>query len=231
MKTVGIVGGLSWESSVPYYRLINEGVRDRLGGGLHSARIILNSVDFAPLAAMQEEGRWDEIADVLTDAALAVQGAGADFVVLATNTMHKVAEMIEQSLSVPFLHIADAAGEKIVETGMTHVGLLGTIFTMEQDFFTGRLSEKFGVEVLVPEEKDRKLVNRVIYGELCCGQILDGSRQEYLRIIDGLIGKGAEGIVLGCTEVPLLVTPEHTDVTLFDTGLIHAEAAVEFALS
>ena len=145
--------------------------------------------------------------------------------------MHKVAERIEQALSVPFLHIADATGEKIVETGMTRVGLLGTIFTMEQDFYTGRLSEKFGVEVLVPEEKDRKLVNRVIYGELCCGQILDGSRQEYLRIIDGLMDKGAEGIVLGRTEVPLLVTPDHTEVHLFDTGLIHAQAAVEFALS
>jgi aspartate racemase len=229
MKTVGIIGGLSWESTLPYYRLINEGVRDRLGG-LHSARIVLNSVDFAPLAKMQEQGQWDEISVVLTDAALAVQGAGADFVVLATNTMHKVAERIEEALSIPFLHIADAAGEKIVEAGMTRVGLLGTIFTMEQKFYKGRLKEKFGVEVLVPEEKDRQLVNKVIYGELCCGQILDESRQEYLRIIDELVEKGVEGIVLGCTEVPLLVAPEHTNIPLFDTGLIHAEAAVEFAL-
>jgi len=229
MKTVGIIGGLSWESTLPYYRLINEGVRDRLGG-LHSARIVLNSVDFAPLAAMQEQGQWDEIADILANAALAVQGAGADFVVLATNTMHKVADGIEEVLSVPFLHIADATGEKVVETGMTRVGLLGTIFTMEQGFYTGRLSEKFGVDVLIPEGKDRQLVNQVIYGELCCGQILDSSRKEYLRIIDEMMERGAEAIVLGCTEVPLLVTPEHTDVTLFDTGLIHAEAAVEMML-
>ena len=230
MKTVGIIGGLSWESTLPYYRLINEGVRDRLGG-LHSAKIILNSVDFAPLAAMQEEGRWEEIGAILEEAALAVQGAGADFVVLATNTMHKVAERIEEALSIPFLHIADGAGERIVEAGMSRVGLLGTIFTMEQEFYTGRLKEKFGIEVLVPEKKDRQQVSRVIYGELCCGQILDSSRLEYLRIIDDLMGQGAEGIVLGCTEVPLLVTPEHTNVSLFDTGLIHAEAAVEFALS
>ena len=230
MKTVGIIGGLSWESTLPYYRLINEGIRDRLGG-LHSAKIILNSVDFAPLAAMQEEGRWEEIGTILEEAALAVQGAGADFVVLATNTMHKVAERIEEALSIPFLHIADGAGERIVEAGMSRVGLLGTIFTMEQEFYTGRLKEKFGIEVLVPEKKDRQQVSRVIYGELCCGQILDSSRLEYLRIIDDLMGQGAEGIVLGCTEVPLLVTPEHTNVSLFDTGLIHAEAAVEFALS
>ncbi len=229
MKTVGIIGGMSWESTVPYYRLINEGIRDRLGG-LHSARIVLNSVDFAPLAAMQSEDRWDEIGDILAGAALTVQQAGAHFVILATNTMHKVADRIENALSVPFLHIADAAGERIVQSGMSTVGLLGTAFTMEQEFYTGRLKEKFGLEVLVPGEKDRQFVHRVIYDELCCGQVLDESRREYLRIIGELVERGAEGVVLGCTEIPLLITPEHTSVRLFDTGLIHAETAVEMTL-
>jgi aspartate racemase len=229
MKTVGIIGGMSWESTVPYYRLINEGVRDRLGG-LHSARIILNSVDFAPLAVMQSEDHWEEIGDILTEAALTVQQAGADFVLLATNTMHKVADRLEEVLNVPLLHIADAAGERIVQTGMSRVGLLGTAFTMEQDFYRVRLSDKFGVEVLVPDDEDRQFVHRVIYDELCCGQVLDESRREYLRIIGELVERGAEGVVLGCTEIPLLITPEHTSVRLFDTGLIHAETAVEMTL-
>ena len=230
MKTVGIIGGLSWESTLPYYRLINEGVRDRLGG-LHSAKIILNSVDFAPLAAMQEEGRWEEIGAILEEAALAVQGAGADFVVLATNTMHKVAERIEEALSIPFLHIADGAGEKIVESGMSRVGLLGTIFTMEQEFYTGRLKEKFGVKVLLPGDEERAFIHQTIYAELCCGLISDKARERFLQIIGELVKEGAEGIVLGCTEIPLLVMPEHTNIPLFDTGLIHAEAAVEFAIN
>lgn len=227
MKTAGIIGGMSWESTVPYYAQINEGIRDRLGG-LHSAPILLRSVDFAPLAAMQKEGRWEEIGGFLAGAALSLERAGADFVVLASNTMHKVADAIEGALSIPFLHIADAAGERVLQAGMKRVGLLGTAFTMEQGFYSDRLLVRYGIETLVPEREDRRFIHETIYTELCCGVLSDEARERFLETIKGLVDQGAEGIVLGCTEIPLLVTPSHTSVPLFDTGRIHTAKVVEW---
>ncbi len=229
MKTAGIIGGMSWESTVPYYQQINQAVQGELGG-LHSAPLVLFSVDFAEMASMQESGDWDGIGQSLAGAAQALEHAGSDFVLLATNTMHKVAGEIEEALSVPFLHIADATAAKIRQKGAGRVGLLGTAFTMEQDFYRTRLLEKHGIETLIPGDEDRRLIHNTIYSELCCGRFLDSTRQEFIRIIEELSNQGAEGIVLGCTEIPLLVTPEHTDIPLFDTGRIHAEAAVEMIL-
>jgi len=229
MKTIGIIGGMSWESTIPYYRRVNEIVKDRLGG-LHSARIVLLSVDFHDVAELQSAGRWDEAAEAMIDAARALEAAGADCVVIATNTMHKLAEAVEAAVSIPVLHIADATGEAIVSAGISTVGLLGTRFTMEQDFYRARLAERFGLAVLVPGPEDRAFVNRVIYSELCCG-VLDGaSRARFREIIAALVAEGAEGIVLGCTEIPLLVSAADSPVPLFDTGDLHAAAAAAFAL-
>lgn len=229
MKVIGLLGGMSWESTVGYYRAINEGVKNSLGG-LHSAKIILYSVDFEPIEKLQHEGDWEETARILSEAAQSVASAGADFLLICTNTMHKVAPQIEKSINIPLLHIADATAEVLVQEGIKTVGLLGTAFTMEQDFYKGRLSENYGLNVLVPESEDRKVVHRIIYQELCLGKIESNSKAEYLRIIDSLSNQGAEAVILGCTEIGMLVNQEDTEVRLLDTTEIHAEKAVERAL-
>lgn len=229
MKTIGLLGGMSWESTAGYYRLINEGVKKSLGG-LHSAEIILHSVDFDPIEKLQNNGDWEGTATILTRAALGIQAAGADFLLICTNTMHKVAPEIETALEIPLLHIADATAEHLTEKGIKTVGLLGTSFTMEHDFYKGRLAEKYGLHVLVPDRKDRAIVHNVIYKELCLGTITESSKKEYLRIIKSLSGQGAEAIILGCTEIGMLVTPHDTHVTLCDTAEVHAAKAVEYAI-
>jgi aspartate racemase len=230
MKTIGLLGGMSWESSIEYYRIVNEGVRKKCGG-LHSAKIVMYSVDFEPVEKMQHEGRWAAATEVLVDAAQRIERAGADFLVICTNTMHKLADDLQKSIGIPILHIADATAAKIVDAGLATVGLLATNFTMEEDFYKERLTEKHGLRVLVPDERDRAAVHRVIYDELCVGQIRSESREQYLTIIDRLIERGAQAIILGCTEIGLLVKPEDLDVPVFDTTDIHARAAVEKALS
>ncbi len=229
MKTIGLLGGMSWESTVDYYRAINEGVRNTLGG-LHSAKIAMYSVDFGPIEKLQHQGDWDETARILTEAAQSIESAGADFLLICTNTMHKVAPHIERSISIPLLHIADATAEVLVHQGIKTVGLLGTAFTMEQDFYKGRLSENYGLTVLVPENEDRRVVHDIIYQELCLGKVKPDSRTEYLRIIDSLSNQGAEAVILGCTEIGMLVNQGDTKVRLLDTTAIHAEKAVEYAL-
>lgn len=230
MKTIGLLGGMSWESTATYYREINEGIKQRLGG-LHSARILLNSVDFDELEKLQHSGNWDEIARLLIAASRSIEAGGADFLLICTNTMHKVAPEIEAAINIPLLHIADATAEEIISRGVSKVGLLGTSFTMEQSFYRGRLSERHGLEVLVPDSEARKQVHRVIYHELCLGQINPSSRQRYIDIISELGSRGAEAVILGCTEIALLVSPEESPVPLFDTTRIHARKAVEAALA
>ena len=230
MRTIGLLGGMSWESTSLYYRLLNEGVRERLGG-LHSARLVLYSVEFAEIEPLQHAGDWAGTAAILCDAARRVEAAGGDFLLLCTNTMHRIAPEIEESVSIPLLHIADATGERLRDQGVAVAGLLGTRFTMEQDFYRGRLEERFGIRVLTPPAAEREVVHRVIYDELCLGRTGEASRREYLRIIDDLAGRGAEGVILGCTEIGLLVSQEQTPVPLFDTTRIHAGAAVEEALA
>ena len=229
MKTIGLIGGMSWESSIEYYRIINETAKEKLGG-LHSAKSLMVTVDFAEIEKLQHEDRWDEAAEILVECAQDLERGGADFIVLCTNTMHKLADQITANLNIPFLHIADATAEKIVASGMKRIGLLGTRFTMEHDFYKGRLINNFGLEVLVPEKEDRDIVHRVIYDELVQGKIVDASRDEYKRIMEELIAQGAEGIILGCTEIELLVKQSDSRVPLFPTTLIHAVAAVEKAL-
>lgn len=230
MKTIGLLGGMSWESTVGYYRAINEGVKNSLGG-LHSARIVLYSVDFDPIEKLQHKGDWEGTADILSEAALSIQAAGADFLLIGTNTMHKVLPQIERAIRIPVLHIADATAEVLGGKGIKKVGLLGTAFTMEQDFYKGRLEQKYGLEVLVPDAKDRKIVHDVIYQELCLGRINDDSKTRFLRIIEGLAKKGAEGVILGCTEIGMLVNQSETSVTLYDTTAIHAQKAVEYSIN
>jgi aspartate racemase len=230
MKTIGLIGGMSWESSIEYYRIINETTKDKLGG-LHSAKSLMITVDFAEIEKLQHENRWDDAAQILIKCAQDLERGGADCIVLCTNTMHKLADQIIASVSIPFLHIADATAKKIVAAGMIKIGLLGTRFTMEHDFYKGRLIRDFGLDVLVPNEKDRNIIHRVIYEELVQGKIMDGSREEYKRIIESLIAQGAEGIILGCTEIELLVKQQDSRVPLFPTTNIHAIAAVEYALS
>ena len=220
---------MSWESTLPYYRRINELVQERLGG-LHSARIVLVSVDFADIEVLQSAGRWDEAGRQLAQAARSIERAGGDCVVLATNTMHKVASAIEDAVDIPLLHIADTVAAAIVGEGVRTVGLLGTRFTMEQDFYRARLEDSFALSVLVPEAADRESVDRVIYSELCCGIVSGTSRDAFLDVIGRLVGRGAQGIILGCTEIPLLVSAADVSVPVFDTGELHAVAAVEFAL-
>ena len=230
MKTVGLLGGMSWESTLNYYKLINEGVKRELGG-LNSAKLCLYSVNFSEIEQMQHQGRWDETAKILSKAAIAVEKGGADFLLICTNTMHKVATAIEARLSIPLLHIADATAEKLLAANIKKVGLLGTAFTMEQDFYKGRLTDKFGIEVVVPEPDDRKIVHDIIYQELCKGEIKPESRSLYLTIIDKLKkDAGAEAVILGCTEIAMLVQQPHTDIQLFDTTAIHAERAINIAL-
>lgn len=230
MKTIGLLGGMSWESTVGYYRAINEGVKAQLGG-LHSAQIAMVSVDFDPIEKLQHAGDWDATATLLSEAAVKVQNAGAEALLICTNTMHKVAPQIEAALDIPILHIADATAEVLLRQGVSRVGLLGTAFTMEQDFYQGRLADKFGLDVVVPNEADRAIVHRVIYQELCLGKTDAASKREYLRIIDALAAEGAEAVILGCTEIGLLVQQADTVVTLVDTTAIHAQAAVDFMLS
>ncbi len=229
MKTIGLLGGMSWESTVGYYRAINAGVKNRLGG-LHSAKIAMYSVDFEPIEKLQHAGDWKGTARILCEAARSVESAGADFLLICTNTMHKVAPEIEKSIKIPLLHIADATAEVLVNEGIKTVGLLGTAFTMEEDFYKGRLKENYDLNVLVPENEDRQIVHNIIYQELCLGKTESNSKTEYLRIIDSLANQGAEAVILGCTEIGMLVNQDDTKVRLLDTTAIHAEKAVEYAI-
>ena len=228
MKTIGLLGGMSWESTELYYRLINEETK-RVRGGLHSAPIAMVSVDFQAIEALQHDGDWAAAGAVLAENARQVEAAGADFLLICTNTMHKVADAIAAAIGIPLLHIADATAEAVLASGATTVGLLGTRFTMEQEFYTGRL-QQHGIRVLVPPEPDRQIVHRVIYEELCRGEVRPESRDEYVRVIDALKRDGADAVVEGCTEIGLLVEQQHTPVPLFDTTRLHAHAAVAAAL-
>lgn len=227
MKVIGLLGGMSWESSVEYYRIINEEVKRRLGG-LHSAKCILYSVDFAEIERCQSEGDWRKAGEILAEGAVSLEKAGADFIVICTNTMHKVIDAIQENIAIPILHIADATAAEIKETGIDTVGLLGTQYTMEQDFYKSRL-EANGIKVIVPNAVEREMVNRVIFDELCLGKVLESSRTEYKKVINNLIKNGAEGIILGCTEIGLLIKQGDAVVPLFDTTSIHAIAAVNKA--
>ena len=229
MLTIGLLGGMSWESTLTYYQAINQGVKAKLGG-LHSAKIAMLSIDFAELEKMQIEENWSAQAELLVNAALKVEAAGADFLLICTNTMHKVANDVQAAISIPILHIADATAEGLRAAGIQKVALLGTAYTMEQNFYKGRLVNNHGLEVLVPNQHDRSIVHDVIYQELCAGQVLPKSKQEFLRIVSSLANQGAEGIILGCTEIGLLLNQQDTEVRLFDTTLIHAQAAVERAV-
>lgn len=230
MKTIGLLGGMSWESTIPYYRLINEGIKQQLGG-LHSASLLLHSVDFHEIEACQSRGEWDKAGDILAQAAIGLQQAGAEGIVLCTNTMHKVAEAIESRCSLPFLHIADATGRVISAQGMRRVALLGTRYTMEQDFYLGRLEQQFAIECLIPDADARATINQVIFDELCLGQFTEASRQYYVEVIEALAAQGAEGVIFGCTEIGLLVPVERSPIPVFDTAAIHAADAVTFMLS
>jgi len=229
MKTIGLMGGMSWESTVGYYRAINEGVK-KARGGLHSGRIVMHSVDFEPIKQLQHKGDWAGTATILAAAAQSIQAAGADFLVICTNTMHIVAPEIEAAIRIPILHIADATAEVLLAAGVGTVGLLGTAFTMEEDFYKGRLADKFGLKVVTPDAAGRKIVHDVIYQELCLGSFQNDSREQYLRIIDELAEQGAEAVILGCTEIGMLVKQADTEVMLCDTTAIHAAKAVEYAL-
>ena len=230
MKTIGLIGGMSWESTLHYYQSLNEQAKQRLGG-LHSAKLVLYSVDFHHIEVLQKTGQWDEAGAHLADAARSLEAAGADVLVLCTNTMHKVAPAIEAAVGIPFLHIADPTAEAIKQAGLQCIGLLGTRFTMEQDFYRGRLEAQHGLQVIVPEADDRQLVHDVIYNELCLGEIRESSRQAYREIIGRLVAKGAQGIILGCTEIAMLVSPADAPVPVFDTTQLHALHALDFALT
>jgi len=230
MKTIGLIGGMSWESSLEYYRIINQTTKAKLGG-LHSAKSVMVSVDFAEMEILQHQGKWPEAARMLVDAAQKLESGGADFIVLCTNTMHKVADDIQAQAGIPFLHIADATAQQVKKAGIQKIGLLGTRFTMEEDFYKGRLSQKYGLDVIIPGAHEREIVHRVIYDELVVGDIRRESKQQYLDIIQGLVKEGAEGVILGCTEIGLLVHDEDCQSPLFDTTRIHAVSAVEYALA
>lgn len=230
MKRIGLIGGMSWESSLLYYKLINQGIQARLGG-FHSADCIMHSVDFADIEAMQQTGRWDDAATYLSQSAKGLYQAGAECIVLCTNTMHKVADAIINAVPVPFLHIADATAEAIQRAGYTQIGLLGTRFTMDEDFYTGRLTDKYGLSVVLPDSDGRKLVNRVIFDELVRGVIRDESRRAYIGQIESLAQNGAQAVILGCTEIGMLIQPVHSPIPTFDTTALHVEAVVKFALS
>lgn len=229
MKTIGLIGGMSWESSLEYYRIINETAKEKLGE-LHSAKCILHSFDFAEIEKLQHEGKWEKLTEYMIDAAQRLERAGADFIVLCTNTMHKMADDIQNNVNIPILHIADAIAEKILKKGLKKVGLLGTRFTMEEDFYKKRLKEKYDIEVITPDNDERETIHNVIYNELCLGAIKDSSKERFKGIIKNLIANGAEGVILGCTEIPLLVKEEDVEIPLFDTTTIHSKSAVEFAL-
>lgn len=230
MKTIGLLGGMSWESTLGYYRSINQGIKNALGG-LHSAEIVLYSVDFDPVEKMLSLGDWDGLAESLSLAAESVEAAGADFLLLCTNTMHMIADQIQDSLGIPLLHIADATAESLVDQGIERVGLLGTAFTMEQDFYRQRLQDMYDIEALIPDMEERRFVHEVIFQELCLGTVNTASKRQYLQIIQRLAEKGAQGVILGCTEIGMLVKQQDTRVRLFDTTAIHAEKAVDYALT
>ena len=230
MKTIGLIGGMSWESSLEYYRVLNETTNTRLGG-LHSAKCILYSVDFAEIETLQHEDRWQEAAQLMIEAGQSLERAGADFVVLCTNTMHKLADEIQANIHIPLLHITDATAQKIKAAGLRKIGLLGTRFTMEQDFYKGRLIDIFGLDVITPNSPERETIHRVIFEELCLGIVRQDSREEFIRIMDRLVQAGVEGIILGCTEIELLVQDGDSRVPLFPTTQIHATAAVDYALA
>jgi aspartate racemase len=229
MKLIGLIGGMSWESTADYYRIMNTEVKERLGG-LHSARCLLYSVDFQEIASLQHENRWDECTNRMIDAARRVQSGGADLLIICTNTMHMMAEEVQEKIAIPLLHIADVTAEKIKQNGLKKVALLGTNFVMEATFYKDRIKERFGIEVIVPEEHARLIVHNTIYDELCRGQIKQGSKREIIKIIESLNTRGAEGVVLGCTELPLLIKQEDSRTPIFNTTEIHALAAVHFAL-
>ncbi|EMX7718175.1 aspartate/glutamate racemase [Salmonella enterica] len=230
MKTIGLLGGMSWESTIPYYKLINEGIKHQLGG-LHSACLLLHSVDFHEIEECQRNGEWDKAGELLANAALGLQRAGAEAIVLCTNTMHKVSDVIESRCPLPFLHIADATGKAIKSQGMNRVALLGTRYTMEQDFYRKRLEQKFSLETIVPEAEERVRINSVIFDELCLGECKPESRQYYLQVIGQLAEQGAQAVIFGCTEIGLLVPEEQSALPVFDTTAIHASEAVAFMLS
>ena len=230
MKTIGLLGGMSWESTIPYYRLINEGIKARLGG-LHSASLILHSVDFHEIEACQASGDWDKAGEILAGAAAGLERAGAEGIILCTNTMHKVAAQIEARCPLPFLHIADATGRAITAAGMDRVALLGTRYTMEQDFYRGRLRERFAIDSLIPDTEERERINRIIFEELCLGTFSDAARHYYLQVIAGLAKQGAQGVIFGCTEIGLLIPAAESPIPVFDTAAIHAADAVAFMLS
>jgi len=229
LKKLGLLGGMSWESTVSYYQAINRGVNARLGG-LHSASLVISSVDFAQIEQLQHKGEWEKTADILSQEAKHLENAGAQAVLICTNTMHKVADTIAQNIDVPLIHIADATGRELEHNKVKKVGLLGTRFTMEQTFYTSRLQDAFGIDVVIPNAQQRETVHNIIYEQLCKGVICVDSRNAYIEIIDALAAEGAEGIILGCTEIALLVQQKHTPTRLFDTTSIHANAAVNFAL-
>ena len=228
LKTIGLIGGMSWESTVTYYKIINETVKEKLGG-LHSAKCILYSVDFQEIEECQANGNWEKSGEILGEAAYNLEKAGADFIVICTNTMHKVVNQIKEKISIPILHIAEMTAEKILEKGLKNIALLGTKYTMEQDFYKSKLIEK-GINVIIPDKNDIEIINKVIYDELCLGTINFNSKKKFLEIVDKLRSKGAEGIILGCTEIGLLIKNEDTDVPLFDTAIIHAEQAAIYSI-
>ena len=228
LKTIGLIGGMSWESTVTYYKIINETVKEKLCG-LHSAKCILYSVDFQEIEECQANGNWEKSGEILGEAANNLEKAGADFIVICTNTMHKVVNQIKEKISIPILHIAEMTAEKILEKGLKNIALLGTKYTMEQDFYKSKLIEK-GINVIIPDKNDIEIINKVIYDELCLGIINSNSKKKFLEIVDKLRSKGAEGIILGCTEIGLLIKNEDTDVPLFDTAIIHAEQAAIYSI-
>lgn len=229
MKTIGLLGGMSWESTIPYYRLINEGIKARLGG-LHSGKILLHSVDFYEIEACQSSGQWDKAGELLAEAARGLEAAGAQGIVLCTNTMHKVASVIETGCALPFIHIADATGQAIAAQGLTRVALLGTRYTMEQDFYRARLRARFGIETPVPDEAQRSEINRIIFEELCLGTFSAQAKRYYQQVINALVAQGAQGVIFGCTEIGMLLGQQDCPVPVFDTAALHAAAAVDFML-
>jgi aspartate racemase len=229
MKVIGLIGGMSWESTAEYYRIINETVKERLGGH-HSAKIMLYSVDFNELVKLQREGRWQEATEFMCEAARRVELGGAECILICTNTMHKMAAEVQRAVMIPLLHIADATAMEIKKKGIKRVALLGTKYTMEEEFYKGRLKSKYGFEVLIPPEEDRNIINQIIYDELCLGKVEGESKKLFVQIIGGLENQGAEGVILGCTEISLLIKQKDSPLELFDTTAIHARAAVDFAL-
>ena len=230
MKTIGLLGGMSWQSTQSYYQVINEEIAQRKGG-LHSAKIAMVSVDFAPIAQMQAQDKWPEMGEMLANTATQIQSAGAECLLICTNTMHLVAEQVEAAISIPLLHIADATGEQLKKDRLTKVALLGTAFTMQKPFYKQRIQEKFGIEVIVPESEQQNIVQKIIYEELCLGEIKEASKVQYKAVVDSQQQQGAQGVILGCTEIGLLLKPQDTSLPLYDTAKIHAIAAADFALS